>query len=173
MKKLLLLSILLVCGSCAHYHFGTSLPEKYQKIAVAPVVNYSNEPRLESLLRNSLSESLVQTPGVTLASAGQEGLLLVTRIKSLDHQRRVGARLREREFRDRSGTAYQTVVFQVTVRVEYEAIASDSETPYRIGEVEVSADYPMMADQETGRGEAFREAMRSAAQKIVAEVTEG
>ena len=173
MKKLLLL-ILVVCASCAQYRFGTMLPKKYQLIAVAPVENYSNEPRLESLLRNSLAESLVQTPGVTLSAPGQEeGLLLVTRIKELDQQRRARARIREHDYRDDSGSTYQTVVFQVTVRVEYEAIASDSETPYRIGEVTATADYPMMADQETGRDEAFREAMRSAAQKIVAEVTEG
>ena len=172
MKNLLILLVLVVCGSCSHYHFGTSLPENYQKIAVAPVVNYTSEPRLESLLRNSLSESLIQTPGVTLSAPGQEGLLLVTRITAYDHQRRVRARLREHDFRERDGATYQTVVFQVTIRVEYEAIANDSETSYRTGEVEVSADYPMMADQETGRNEAFREAMRSAAQKIVAEVTE-
>lgn len=169
-----MLLTLVIFASCSHYRFGTSLPEKYQSIAVAPVVNYSSEPCLESLLRNSLAESLMQTPGVALSAASQEeGLLLVTRIIALDQQRRVRARLRDRGFQDDSGSTYQTVVFQVTVRVEYEAVANDAEAPYRSGEVTATADYPMMADQETGRIEAFREALRCAAQKIVAEVTEG
>ena len=61
----------------------------------------------------------------------------------------------------------------MTLKVEYQAVAENCGEPVRSGVVTVSADYPTMADQETARAEALREAMRSAARQIVAEVTEG
>ena len=165
--------MLVLCASCAHYQFGTSLPKQYRVIEVSPVENFTSEPRLESLLRNSLAEEIIRAPGIKLSAPNQSsGLVLMTQIRDFDQQRHVSARLREHNDEDHSGNVYQTVVFRILINVEYQAFASDSETPYRAGRVSAEADYPMMADQETARAEAFREAMRSAAQKIVAEVTE-
>ena len=172
MNKLLLL-ILVICASCAHYQFGTALPKQYRIIEVSPVENYTSEPQLESFLRNSLAEQIIHTPGIKLSAPNQSsGLVLMTQIRDFDQQRHVSARLLEHNDEDHSGNVYQTVIFKILVNVEYQAFANDSETPYRAGLVSVEADYPMMADQETARGEAFREAMRCAAQQIVAEVTE-
>ena len=169
-----LLAILLACASCAHYRPGTTLPAEYRTIEIGPVVNLTSEARLESDLRNSLSESVMNTPGVCLGRPGAEGgLLLSAKIAELSQQRGARARLRAPHDRDRSGKAYQTVVFRMTLKVEYQAVAENCGEPVRSGVVTVSADYPTMADQETARAEALREAMRSAARQIVAEVTEG
>ncbi len=171
--KTLLLAILLTCASCAHYQFGTTLPADSRSIEVAAVENLTPEPQLEALLRNALAESVMNTPGVSLATpSSPSAAILVTRVLELDQGRAARARLRERHDEDDSGKTYQTVVFRITVKVEYRAVAADG-TELHSGSITATADYPTMPDLETGRGEALREAMRSAASQIIAEVTEG
>ena len=168
------LVILLACASCSHYHFGSALPKEQRVIEVAQVTNLTSEPRLEALLRNSLAESIMHTPGIKLAKPNQAGgLLLETRIVEIDQQRSVRTELRDRPDRDGSGNSYQTVVFRVTIKIEYQAFKCGDNALCRAGKTTVMADFPSMADQETAREEAFREAMRRAASQIVAEVTEG
>ena len=171
--KIYLLAILLACASCARYRFGSTLPKECHLIEVGQVTNLTAEPQLEHLLRNSLSQSIMNTPGVHLAQPdGAEAVSLATKITELEQQRSARARLRSPDDRDRSGKAYQTVVFRMTLKVEYQVVAPNSDTPLRTGEVVVSSDYPTMADQTSAQAEALREAMRSVAQQIIAEVTE-
>ena len=90
----------------------------------------------------------------------------------MEQGRSARAKMRERHDRSHDNTAYQTVVFRLTVKVAYRLVTPEGEV-LREGTVEATTDFPTMADQETARGEALREAMRSAAAQIVAEVTEG
>lgn len=171
MKYLLLLSLIFVT-SCARYHFGVSLPPEQRAIEVCSVENLTSESGLESLLRNSLSESIMNTPGIHLSKPGSGAVALSARVVELEQQRSARARLRDHHDADDSGATYQTVVFRMSVKVEYRLLDANG-TELRSGALSVSADYPVLSDQESARLAAFREAMRTAAQKIVAEVTEG
>ena len=171
MRYLLLFSLLL-STSCARYHFGVSLPSEQRAIEVSSVENLTSESRLEALLRNSLSESIMNTPGIHLSKPGSGSVALSARIVELEQQRGARTRLRDHHDADDSGATYQTVVFRMSVKVEYRLLdAAGAEL--RSGVTSVSADYPVLSDQESARVAALREAMRTAAQKIVAEVTEG
>ena len=160
------------CASCAHYHFGSTLPANRRAIEVLPPTNLTSEARLEGMLRNSLAESVMNTPGITLATPKCGEAMLETRIEDLNQSRLARAKLRDRHDRDHDNAAYQTVVFRLTIKVTYRLVTSEDEV-LREGELEATADFPTLPDQEIAREEALREAIRSAAAKIVAEVTEG
>jgi len=114
----------------------------------------------------------MNTPGIHLSKPGSGSVVLSARIVELEQQRGARTRLRDHHDADDSGATYQTVVFRMSVKVEYRLLdAAGAEL--RSGVTSVSADYPVLSDQESARVAALREAMRTAAQKIVAEVTEG
>ena len=159
------------CTSCSHYRFGTTLPEGCRAIEVMPVENLTGEAALEGLLRNSLAERLMQTPGVALAKPNRGDAQLETKVAELEQSRVSRAKLRAEHDRDHTDAAYQTVVFRLEIQVEYRLVAPDGQA-LREGKVNSQADFPTLSDLEIARKEALRELMRSAAAQIVAEVTE-
>lgn len=169
--KTLVVAIFWFCASCSHYHFGTTLPADCRAIEVMPVENLTGEAALEGLLRNSLSECLMQTPGVTLAKPSFGDARLETKVSGLEQSRVSRAKLRAEHDHDHTDAAYQTVVFRMEIRAEYRLAAPDGRI-LREGKVNSEADFPTLADLETAREAALRELMRNAAAQIIAEVTE-
>ena len=159
------------CASCSHYRFGTTLPAECRAIEVMPVENLTGEAALEGLLRNSLSECLMQTPGVALAKPTLGDARLETKVAALEQSRVSRAKLRAEHDRDHTDAAYQTVVFRMEIQAEYRLAAPDGRI-LREGKVNAEADFPTLSDLEIARKEALRELMRNAAAQIIAEVTE-
>ena len=88
-------------------------------------------------------------------------------IRGLDQNRAARSRLRGKKDRDDSGDAYQTVLYRVTITVDWEAKAAN-----RKGTVTGVADMPLMPDREIAFATALQNAARDAAKKLTIALTE-
>ena len=171
-----LCSMMLVACGCAAYHFGTSLPKEQRVIAVETVENLTTEPVLATLTRDALAESFSRLPGVKIASFDGEdaGLHVKVKLISLSQDNLARAQIREEDDRRDDGDAYQTVLYRLTLRAEWQATPTQGEgvTPPRTGAAVGNADMPLMADKETALRTALRQAAMDLARNIAAEVAD-
>ena len=168
MRHLLLILALALLTGCAHWHAGSTLPPEQRRIHLAAIDNRTSEHRLTAWFKSALVHELTQVPGIrAVADESQAGLVVTTTIRGLDQNRAARSRIRGKKDRDDSGDAYQTVLYRVTVTVDWEAKAAN-----RKGTVTGTADMPLMPDRELAFATALQNAARDAAAKLAVALTE-
>ena len=173
MRHLLLILALVCLAGCAHWHTGSTLPPEQRKVHLAAMDNRTSEHRLTPWLKSAITQELSQVPGVrTVADKQGAGLILTTTIRGLDQNRAARSRIRGKKDRDDSSDAYQTVLYHVTITVDWEAKPTASDAKTRKGTITGEADMPLMPDREIAFATALQSAARDAAAKLAAALTE-
>lgn len=94
-------------------------------------------------------------------------------MKNLDNRSLARTKLRETDYRDYDGDAYQTVLYRISVKVEYEVYGSAlQEKPLRSGSLTGQADLPKLHDREIALRTALRQLAIDLATQLVAELSE-
>lgn len=167
------LSAALLATGCTGYRFcGATLPTEERSIALAELVNLTGEARLTPLVKNSLAQALEKTPGISTVSTENAGLLLHLRLTRLSQSSAARALIRDAADRQDDGDAYQSVLFRLTLCIEYTATSTAPGRPERHGTVNAAAEVPMMPDHEQSFAAALRQLARDAAGKLTAAITE-
>ena len=168
MRVLLSILALACLTNCTHWHAGSTLPNDQRKVYLAAIDNRTSEHRLTAWFKSALVHELTQVPGIRVtAEESHAGLVIKTTIRGLDQNRAARSRLRGKKDRDDSGDAYQTVLYRVTITVDWEAKAAN-----RKGTVTGVADMPLMPDREIAFATALQNAARDAAKKLTIALTE-
>lgn len=156
------LSAILV--SCKTYSIGSPLPEDQHTISVS-VTNLTQENALTALTIASVSRRLEGVPGIDVVQdENKSGLNVNVKLENLDQSRLARAKIRDKRDRDRESDAYQTVLFRQTLKASWTATANDGTV--RKGDVEATADVPLMNNVELSQANALRELARDLAHKI-------
>ena len=173
MRPFLLILALACLVGCTHWHAGSTLPAAQRKIHLDTIDNRTSEHRLTAWFKSALIHDLNQVPGVfTVSGKDNAGLIVKTTIRGLDQNRAARSRIRGKKDRDDNDDTYQTVLYRVTITVEWEATPADDTTKPRKGTITGTADMPLMPDREIAFATALQNAARDAAAKLTATLTE-
>ncbi len=169
---LLFLAAALLLASCTTYRWGTDFPEGQRIIALEEITNLSQEDALAPLLQDALAERILQTPGLHLHRAGESRapeLRLTVKILPLDQEKAARAQTRTRIASHDDSDSYQTVLYRLTMTCQYTVTPVDATLPPRSGEVEVTADVPLLQDLALAQKGALPQLARTAAREILAQ----
>lgn len=171
---------LAICGiaamlitSCA-YHMGSPLASKYDSIALDDIANVSKEATLTYLMKNAMTDRMLQEPGLAVDSAERADLLLNLKVTWCESNGVSTARKRdEHQIDTKKQSTFTTVLFRMSVAVEYEVC--DRANPGKSllkGSVIGEGYMPLMHDREVTVEPALRAASLDAANKIMTAICE-
>ena len=155
----LLIFIAVFCCSCYHL---TGYDKKLAMVSIADIHNDTVEPQLSSMLHSALAEHLSHT-----RNAKSKPLYpLDLRIISMENSNVARAEIRDKYSRDSDSDAYQTVLYRITIKVQY-SIMGKEEKALVSGIVSGIGDLPKMHDRNVPLQHALRLAANDAAKKII------
>ncbi|MFA6929179.1 MAG: LPS assembly lipoprotein LptE [Lentisphaeria bacterium] len=161
-------------NSCV-YHLGNpAMHPELKNLAISEIDNLTSESALTALFKNALSERIANEPGLHLASPDSATAAnLKLTMKNLDNRSLARSKLREKDYRDYDGDAYQAVLYRISIKVEYEVYSSTVQGKLlRSGEVTGQADLPKLHDREIALRTALRQLAIDLAAELVAELSE-
>lgn len=164
----LALTLLLTAGCLRNYRVESSFPE-YQRRMAVQVINTTSEFRLQPMVKKRFSQELRSIPGMELVAVDSKrtppGSVLILTLKNLDSKRGASAMLRAQDDRSDDGDAYQTVVYQLKMDVEWVLQPKDGSESIS-GVVTAVAQIPLSADGDTARNSALVELSRDACRRV-------
>lgn len=147
------------CSSCYHL---TGHNKNLAMVSIANVHNDTAEPQLSSMLHSALAEQLSQTR----RASSRPLYPLDLKIISMENSNVARAEIRDKLSRDDDSDAYQTVLYRITIRVQYSLKLQDGKPPVS-GTVSGIGDLPKMHDRNVPLQHALRLAANDAAKKII------
>ncbi len=167
------LGVLLFSAGCAGYHAGSLMHPQIHSVAVDPIRNTLEEPRLGVLFRERLLAGLMNDGSVRLARKGKADAVISGRIVRVAFGQVARSKTRAKDARVHDWNAYQTTVYRATVAVALTVTVPGRRRPLIPEQTIVGqADFPVLSDLRIARRDALRQALADAARKAVAAVTE-
>ena len=115
---ILFISVAVFCSSCYHL---TGQNKKLAMVSIANIHNDTVEPQLSSMLHSALAEQLSH-----MRKASSKPLYpLDLKIISLENSNVTRAEIRDKLSRDDDSDAYQTVLYRITIKVQYSIMPQD------------------------------------------------
>lgn len=165
LKVILLTSALvasvLLLSSC--YHLG--IEAETRAVTIGEVVNTTLEPSITPALRASLSEQFRTRPPFTTATQNTRFILNATATK-INTSNLARAELRGKKSRDDDTNAYQSVLRQLKLTVDFTVIEKDTNKTLLTDTVTGIANIPRMHDRNVPLQNACRTAANDAARQI-------
>ncbi len=156
---ILFVFIAVFCGSCYHL---TGHNKNLAMVSIENIHNDTVEPQLSSMLHSALAEHLSHT-----RKASSKPLYpLDLKIISLENSNVARAEIRDKLSRDDDSDAYQTVLYRITIKVQYSLSLQEGKSPVS-GIVSGIGDLPKMHDRNVPLQHALRLAANDAAKKII------
>ena len=151
--------IAVFCSSCYHL---TGHNKNLAMVSIANIHNDTVEPQLSSMLHSALAEQLSHT-----RKGNSKPLYpLDLKIISLENSNVARAEIRDKLSRDDDSDAYQTVLYRITIKVQYSLKLQEGKPPVS-GVVSGIGDLPKMHDRNIPLQHALRLAANDAAKKII------
>ena len=172
MKSALTLAILalLVLTGCSHYQFGNISHPQLSTIAMGDVENSTSDPRLTHLARAKLPAGFMSDGSLLLTSADKADCVLHSKVLSYEVNNIGEVRT---ESNDEGQRQYRTVMYGVTVDIEYSLYPPSQDRPILEAQtVTGTAEFARAGDLQLGMEDALERAMADAAGKVVAGVVE-
>ena len=164
MKYICALSLALFLTSC--YHFGTVGCNK--NVQITEIENITEEAGVAATFRKCLAEQLGTRPGIR-RDAPQ--YTLSAKILQITNKSQARAEIRDKKSRNDDGDAYQTVLYEVDLTVQYQfgkETQGEADTAPVTGTVVGKASLPRMHDRNVALQTALRQAAHDAARQIAA-----
>jgi len=156
---ILFVFITVFCSSCYHL---TGHNKKLAMVSIANIHNDTAEPQLSSMLHSALAEQLSHTR----KGSSKPLYPLDLKIISLENSNVARAEIRDKFSRDDDSDAYQTVLYRITIKVQYSIMPQDGMALVS-GVVSGIGDLPKMHDRNIPLQHALRLAANDAAKKII------
>lgn len=171
MKSALALATLaLILSGCSTYRFGNISHPQLSTIAVGDVENTTSDPRLTHLARAKLPASFMSDGSLQLTSADKADCILHSKVLGYEVSNIGETRT---ESNDEDQRQYRTVMYGVSVEVEYTLYPPSQDRPILAAQtVRGTAEFARAGDLQLGMDDALDRAMADAASKIVSGVVE-
>ena len=153
----ILLVVIAFCASCYHL---VDTSGKLSRIYVDDVQNATMEPQLGNMMRIAMTELLSHS-----GRRSKDRLPLDLKVVGMENNNVARAEIREKRSRDNDSDAYQTVLYRITITVQYTLELPEGKT--LAGTVTGIGDLPKMHDRNVPLQHAIRLAANDAAKKIV------
>lgn len=169
--SLLGISLALLVVSC-QYHAGSPLAHSYKSISISDVSNISREASLTYLVKNAVTDQLLQEPGLAVASEDESELGLEICVLNTETVSSGRARNQDKRLIDKHQSTYITVMYRMTVTLEYTLVDMRNDNkPLMKGTVQGEGFMPLMPDLASARPAAMRAAAANAAEKLVSAIS--
>jgi hypothetical protein len=171
MKPVLALTILaLLLAGCSTYQFGNIAHPQLSSIAVGDVENTTSDPRLTHLARAKLPAGFMTDGSLQLTTVEKADCVLHSKVLGYEVSNIGEIRT---ESNDEDQRQYRTVMYGVSVDVEYALYPSSQDRPILAAKtVRGTAEFARAGDLQLGMDDALDRAMADAASKIVSGVVE-
>jgi hypothetical protein len=159
--------------SGCQYRWGSLMHPQISSMAVGQVENETREPQLAATLKNKLADKIMTDGSVKLAPIDKADAILNAKIRSISYASVASTKQRDESARQEDKDEYQTSLYRATVKVDVTVVVPGKETPLvSTRTVTGVADYNRLPDLQVARRAAYDLALRDAAVKAIAEVTE-
>ncbi len=171
--RLALLVALVGLLSGCQYRWGSLMHPQIQTLAVGRVENATREPQLEGIFRAKLAERIMSDGSLRLAPIDEADAILDAKVRSIDFSALAATKQRDKSARQEDKDEYQSSLYRATVTVEVTVVVPGKTTPLvETRTVTGVGDFNPLPDLQVARRAAYDLALRDAAAKAVAEVTE-
>ena len=155
------------------YRWGSMMHPQIRSIAIGNVTNATREPQLEGRLKAKLADRIMVDGSLALTTVAKADSILVANIRSVTYETIASTKQRDENARQEDKDEYQSTLFRATVLVDVTVNLAGSETPLvATRTVRGIGDYNRLPDFQVARRAAYDLALRDAAAKAVAEITE-
>jgi hypothetical protein len=159
--------------SGCQYRWGSLMHPQIKTMAVGRVENSTREPQLAGLLKNKLADKIMTDGSLQLAPLDTADAILNAKIRAIDFQSVAATKQRDEAARQEDKDEYQTTLYRATVTVDVTVLVPGKETPLvATRTVKGVGDFNKLPDLQVARRAAYDLALRDAAVKAIAEVTE-
>lgn len=159
--------------SGCHYQQGSLMHPQIKTMAVGRVDNATREPQLEGLFRAKLAERIMTDGSLSLAPAEQADAILNATVRNITYEALAATKQRDESARQDDKDEYQTSLYRAIVTVEVTVMVPGKSTPLvTTRTIKGVGDFNKLPDLQVARRGAYDLALRDAAAKAVAEVTE-
>lgn len=163
------LAMMALCG-CLGYRHGALAHPQLKSVAVVAVDNRTDQPRSATWLRHHLGEQF-HLDGA-LRVVGEEEADSVLRAAVIGYDVASMAEVRAVS-RDEEQRLYRPTSYRITVDVEFELLRGDGKGAILTRRaVQGSSEFTELTDLDVVRKDGLRQALRDAAAKVVAGITE-
>jgi outer membrane lipopolysaccharide assembly protein LptE/RlpB len=171
--RLALLTALVGLLSGCQYQWGSLMHPQIQSMAVGRIQNATREPQLEGILRAKLAERIMTDGSLRLTPVDEADAILEANVRSVEFSALAATKQRDEAARQEDKDEYQTSLYRATVTIEVTVIVPGKTTPLvETRTVTGVGDFNPLPDLQVARKAAYDLALRDAAAKAIAEVTE-
>jgi len=171
--RLALLVALAGLLSGCQYRWGSLMHPQVQTIAVGRVENATREPQLGGAFRAKLAERIMTDGSLRLVPIDEADAILDANVRSIEFTALAATKQRDKAARQQDKDEYQTSLYRATVTVEVTVIVPGKTTPLvPTRTVTGVGDFNPLPDLQVARQGAYDLALRDAAAKAIAEITE-
>jgi hypothetical protein len=164
---------LLVAVTGCQYKWGPVTHPQIRSLAVGTFTNDTRESTASATLRGRIAEAVSTEPGLTLAQPDVADAIIEGRVIKVTQRQVARAKTRQDRDTEHDSDAYQTVLYRMSVSVEYHVRVPGRTAPFiETRQVTGEADMGQWPDQQVYRANALGLALADAAAQIVASVTE-
>jgi len=169
----LVAAVSIFAGGCAGYHLGGLMHPQVRNIAVGQFENTLDEPGLGARFRDMLVAALLTDGSVHVTTPDRADAVIEGRIVQYKFSESARAKVRSEKERSTDRDAYQTTVFKAKVVVAY-TLRVPGRTRPLLDERRVVgiAEFPAMPDMRKAHTTGLEAALRDAAVRTAASVTE-
>ena len=162
-----------VLAGCAGYHMGSLMHPQIRTVAVGSFENTLDEPRLGARFRDMLIAALMTDGSVRVTTPDKADAVIDGRVLSYKYGRAARAKVRSEKDRASDRDAYQTTVYRAKVVVSWNLRVPGHAAPLRENQRVVgTAEFPRMPDMRQAHLTGLEAALRDAAIKTAASITE-
>ncbi len=159
--------------SGCQYQGGSLMHPQVKTMAVGRVDNATREPQLEGLFKAKLADKIMTDGSVSLAPADQADAILNATVRSISFEALAATKQRDKAARQDDKDEYQTSLYRALVTVEVTVMVPGKTTPLvSTRTIQGVGDFNQLPDLQVARRAAYDLALRDAAAKAIAEVTE-
>lgn len=159
--------------SGCQYRGGSLMHPQIKTIAVGRIENATREPQLEGLFKAKLADKIMTDGSLSLVPLEEADGILTATIRSIDFSMLAATKQRDEAAAQDKKDEYQTALYRATVTVDITVTVPGKETPLVSARtVKGVGDFNRLPDQQVARRAAYDLALRDAAVKAVAEITE-
>lgn len=172
LRPVLLAATVALLAGC-QYRWGALAHPQIQSMAVGRIENSTRDPQLGGLFRAKLAERIMTDGSLRLVPADEADAILEATVQSVQFSAVAATRQRDRTASQRRSDEYQTSLYRATITIQVTALAPGKETPLLASRTITGVgDFNALPDLQVARQGAYDLALRDAAAKAVAEITE-
>ncbi|MBT3289344.1 MAG: hypothetical protein HN904_09745 [Victivallales bacterium] len=155
------------------YRWGSLMHPQVKTIAIGDVQNGTREPQLATLLKAKLADKIMIDGSLKLVPVSTADAILTATIRTIDYQALAATKQRDEDARQDDKHEYQSSLYRATITLDITVKVPGKETPL-VSDCTVKGvgDYNRLPDPQMARRAAYDLALRDAAVKAVAEITE-